>query len=477
MSLLITKTSHPLKNGTVRSTLVCEIPDAAVVEQRVTALLAISHERVEAACDYILAHFQQWHKHLPETLLSYFEKVSANLPAHVNTSGLSLTQKLLVGACFTRVDYLNDASYFSPALIPAPYQYGLENGARRFLLSYGVKSEARRFLAFAEVTLTGQDTEGFQVDMEQADTLAYPRRHQIKCHARTDFLESVVRCGVSVEEQHWIKERLSEDFEMEELDALLEHDALSEPSRTVLKTLKTTLKDSFSLVFKREHRLQDRLLPLRALSAMAWSSFDATYHVLMYSKTEDSQHGGQQMLTTSDFLSFENASFEYYGEMLAEVESFCLFPAEVYGQYWFMGVHVEKGLLVFPSCSPYFVQTHPENVKALNLSPEVWEINGYSLCGAPLKTEAGWLVLTEGHGPMGTRSLGAFLLDNDDPTKVIGKLEKPLHQTRQLLGGGSFCGSGWIEKDVLLVPCLTESKIEIFQWHLAGILELLTPDS
>ncbi len=47
-------------------------------------------------------------------------------------------------------------------------------------------------------------------------------------------------------------------------------------------------------------------------------------------------------------------------------------------------------------------------------------------CGSPIETERGWLVLSHGVGPMRKYSIGAFLLDLDDPTKVIGRLRDPL---------------------------------------------------
>ncbi len=43
-----------------------------------------------------------------------------------------------------------------------------------------------------------------------------------------------------------------------------------------------------------------------------------------------------------------------------------------------------------------------------------------------METDAGWLVLTHGVGPMREYCLGALLLDLDDPTKVIGRLREPL---------------------------------------------------
>ena len=43
-----------------------------------------------------------------------------------------------------------------------------------------------------------------------------------------------------------------------------------------------------------------------------------------------------------------------------------------------------------------------------------------------METEAGWLVLTHGVGPMRTYRIGAILLDLDEPTKIIGRLAEPL---------------------------------------------------
>ena len=60
-------------------------------------------------------------------------------------------------------------------------------------------------------------------------------------------------------------------------------------------------------------------------------------------------------------------------------------------------------------------------------SPErPWELIQLGNCGSPLETEAGWLVITHGVGPMRRYTLGAILLDIDDPTQVIGHLDEPL---------------------------------------------------
>jgi predicted GH43/DUF377 family glycosyl hydrolase len=55
-----------------------------------------------------------------------------------------------------------------------------------------------------------------------------------------------------------------------------------------------------------------------------------------------------------------------------------------------------------------------------------WELMQLGNCGSPLETEAGWLVITHGVGPLRRYSLGALLLDLDDPVRIIGHLQEPL---------------------------------------------------
>jgi len=55
-----------------------------------------------------------------------------------------------------------------------------------------------------------------------------------------------------------------------------------------------------------------------------------------------------------------------------------------------------------------------------------WEFIQVGNCGSPIETEAGWVLLTHGVGPMRQYWLGALLLDLEDPSKVLGSLSEPL---------------------------------------------------
>lgn len=55
-----------------------------------------------------------------------------------------------------------------------------------------------------------------------------------------------------------------------------------------------------------------------------------------------------------------------------------------------------------------------------------WESVQVGACGSPIEIDEGWLVITHGVGPMRRYTLGALLLDRDDPSRVVGRLESPL---------------------------------------------------
>ena len=50
-----------------------------------------------------------------------------------------------------------------------------------------------------------------------------------------------------------------------------------------------------------------------------------------------------------------------------------------------------------------------------------WQVVQIGNCGSPLETEAGWLLLTHGVGPMRQYCIGATLLDLDDPCRILGQ--------------------------------------------------------
>ena len=55
-----------------------------------------------------------------------------------------------------------------------------------------------------------------------------------------------------------------------------------------------------------------------------------------------------------------------------------------------------------------------------------WQVVQIGNCGSPIETEAGWLLLTHGVGPMRQYCIGATLLDLDDPCRIMGQTREPI---------------------------------------------------
>src|SRR3546814_17672338 len=55
-----------------------------------------------------------------------------------------------------------------------------------------------------------------------------------------------------------------------------------------------------------------------------------------------------------------------------------------------------------------------------------WELVQIGNCGSPIELDEGWLLLTHGVGAMRKYSIGAVLLDKEDPSKVIAQSREPI---------------------------------------------------
>ena len=101
-------------------------------------------------------------------------------------------------------------------------------------------------------------------------------------------------------------------------------------------------------------------------------------------------------------------------------------------------------------------------------------------CGSPIETDRGWLVLTHGVGPMRKYSIGVVLLDLEDPTKVIGRLDKPLLSPNENEREGYVpnvvysCG-GVVHGDELVIPyAMSDYASSFAKVNLQNLLNELT---
>jgi predicted GH43/DUF377 family glycosyl hydrolase len=126
-----------------------------------------------------------------------------------------------------------------------------------------------------------------------------------------------------------------------------------------------------------------------------------------------------ELMRTKDFRRFELVPMTGNA---ARNKGMALFPRKIGGQYMMIGRQDGENLFLLTSES----LTDWEEGLLLARPEHPWEFVQIGNCGPPIELDEGWLVLTHGVGAMRRYSIGAILLDKDDPSKVIGRTRRPL---------------------------------------------------
>ena len=156
------------------------------------------------------------------------------------------------------------------------------------------------------------------------------------------------------------------------------------------------------------------------------------------------------MLRTQDFREIEMRGVE---GPYARAKGMALFPRRIGGRYFMLGRQDNENLWLMSSDDPYAW----DGAKKLMGPKAPWEFIQIGNCGSPIEIEEGWLVLTHGVGAVRNYCVGACLLDRDDPSKILGRLDRPLLEPEDNSRDGYVpnviysCG-GMVRGRTLLLP-------------------------
>ena len=128
-----------------------------------------------------------------------------------------------------------------------------------------------------------------------------------------------------------------------------------------------------------------------------------------------------ELMRTHDFRRFRLSALE--GDA-ARNKGMALFPRKIGGKYMMVGRQDGQNLFLLSSDS-----LDRWNGGDLLMKPVYpWEFIQIGNCGPPIEIDEGWLLLTHGVGAMRQYSIGAVLLDRDDPSKILGRTRQPILQ-------------------------------------------------
>ena len=391
-------------------------------------VMALSEDAVHAQLTQLYAEFGGRHKKIREFFRCRYREVRPYLSSDRTLSDERL---LLIGGYFTQEYAFEGAALFNPSLVPHPDQTCLPPGSLRFVLSLRATGEGH----ISSITFrTGVLGASGKILIDMPTRYAVEPAQMPQASFRKDLfrrkLNELTATGAFGRE---VLSGLAESFTLEDLRASVSRAVKHFQVRDleIEKAARRTLmlgQATFEVQFTSDPAFSERVLfPLTL--AQTHGIEDARFVLFRdddgastYYATFTAYDGKEiqpQFLETPDFLHFK---FVTLNGVAVENKGMALFPRKIKGLYAMLGRQDYENIYLMFSDHLHFWPT-----KELILKPKFpWEFVQMGNCGSPIETEGGWLVLSHGVGPMRKYSIGAFLLDRDDPAKVIGRLRDPL---------------------------------------------------
>ena len=392
-------------------------------------IVALPEARVGQLLDEVSAEFSQRHQQIRKLFMERFEQVRDSLPVGQE---ISEPRRLLIGSYFLAEYSLESAALFNPSIVLHPDQTSLPPGAVRFVLSLRATGEGH----ISSVTFrTGIIHRDLRIEVLPATGfLTEPSQIPNPRYEKALFGRKLSELGLTCEFRRRVMNGLGESFALEDLRAALQAeqfrlpDGISPEDQAVSQGIWMLARSNYEVQFQPEQQLNERILfPVtpsqrNGIEDARFVRFRNGDGAHIYYATFTAYDGTvvmPQLVETVDFLNFR---FITLNGPAAENKGMAIFPRKIGGRYAMLSRQDNENIYLMFSDNIHFW-----NERSLLLKPAFpWELVQLGNCGSPIETDAGWLVLSHGVGPMRQYSIGAFLLDRDDPSKVIGRLREPL---------------------------------------------------
>ena len=398
------------------------------IEKIVARVSSLPEPEVEGLLEEVMREFRERHQRTREFFLHRFDQVRRHL---LTDRPISESRRLLIGAYFTQEYALESAALFNPSMVWHPDPSGLPDGSRRFILSLRATGEGH----ISSITFrTGVIDAETQIQMDEPTRFVVaPDPVPNALYENTLFRRKLTELGINGPLTDQVLTALGDHFTLEELEHALRNVLRKDRARQrefepVAHTMAMLAKANYEIRFAPERDVSERIIfpssptETNGIEDARFVRFTHDDGRICYYATYTAYDGRvtfPQMLQTEDFLHFRVSTLN--GPEVRN-KGFALFPRMVNGQYAMLSRQDNENIYLMYSDMPHFWYS-----KELIAKPTYsWEFVQLGNCGSPIETEAGWLVLTHGVGPMRKYAMGAFLLDLDDPSRVVGRLEKPL---------------------------------------------------
>jgi predicted GH43/DUF377 family glycosyl hydrolase len=465
--------------------------------QRIINRIArLSDDQANKLLSEVFINFSSRHRNIRSVFLSHYERVSKHNDCGTD---ISVERQLLIGAYFTQEYSIESAALFNPSIIESTDQSNLEPGSKRIIISFRATGEGhlssiefRSGILDAENNITMEPASPYLEASKIFRNMSYYKKRFTLRACEMMILESNDTEGSSLTViEHKVMAnlmaRLGDQFsysQMQEAIAQIKEEKAYEPEllNKVLGDIDWMARSNYDIRFSHETPISERVIfpasenECRGIEDARFVQFthdDGDTDYFATYTAFDGTHAQSQILETKNFLDFKIRTLN--GKQ-ADSKGLALFPRKIDGKYAMISRNDGENLFMMYSSDLHFWH----DAKPIQVPEQPWELIQIGNCGSPIETEAGWLMLTHGVGPMRRYCIGATLLDLDDPTKVIGQLEDPLiepneHEREGYVPNVVYSCGAIIENDELIIPyAMSDSASSVATVNLQALLAKLT---
>lgn len=449
-------------------------------------ILKLSEKDRTTILDEVIQNFEDRHKDIKRIFKNNFDQIVKRLDIDIHNN-LSLEKKLIIGAYFTLEYSIESAALFNPSIIEHPFQNikELDDDELKVIISFRAVGEGHiSSIVFRSGIL---DKNGdLKMDpashlVEMADVI-----HTVE-YNKNDFIRKLA----DLKEYDCIKELFNELLDSFTYDELKEsiklfqekHKTLTRRQEDAIDMLHWIVRSNYEIAFDDESDISERVIfprsttDVKAIEDARFVAFEDTNGKRTYYAPYTAYNGVSilpQMIETKDFFRFRIFTMIGPG---SQNKGMALFPEKIKGQYAIISRNDNENLYIMYSDN----LTYWENPILLKEPKHHWEFIQIGNSGSPIKTDKGWLLLTHGVGPVRTYTLGALLLDLNDPSKILAELKKPLmvpHDEERngyvpnvVYSCGSLLHNGW----VILPYAASDTWSGVAKFNLNELLEEMKP--
>lgn len=386
-------------------------------------IAGLSEDQVRAEYDRVRQDFVARHWQTEQMFDERFAEVEESL--EIDCSDFSPIRKRLIGAFFCHEYTYAAAALMNPSIVPHPDQSGIAGGSVRFAMSLRAVGEGhissiafREGIANPDGTFTLWPQSSFATSVDLDDSSLHDSESGVVVHRHQD----------------------------------------SSLSNTVI----------FPITEQQAGGLED-------LRLVRFDHGGGDYEWIGTYTAYSGRSIRSELLRTVDFRRFLLEPIE---GKAGRNKGMALFPEKVRGKYAMVGRQDGKNLYLLKS--DRLDRWNTEGT--LLMEPKYpWEFIQIGNCGSPILTDAGWLIFTHGVGAMRKYTLGAALLDRDNPAKLIGRTAEPVLTAVDADRSGYVpnvvytCGALKVGERLLVPYGISDSAVGFATVEISTLLDLMVP--